>query len=82
MDEVGSRLRSAPSGEPPGFKVIPFLWSRPTGADLLSLMWPLRAVEAGAVATREAQLGMANYNSQAYWHVLEPRAFTFCFLST
>ena len=72
MDEVGSRLRLAPSAELPGFKVVPFLWSQPAGTGLLSLMWPLRDVEAGAVATREAQLGMANYNSQAYWHALRP----------
>ena len=68
MDEVGSRVRAAPSGEPAGFKVVPFLWNHPEGAELLSLMWPLRHVEAGAQATRDAQLGMANYSSQAYWY--------------
>ena len=77
MDEVGSRLRSAPSAELPGFKVVPFLWSQPAGTGLLSLMWPLQNVEAGAPATREPQLGMANYNSQAYWHALRPGHYIF-----
>lgn len=67
MDEVGSRLSSAAAGEPAGFCVVPFLWNQPGGAVLLSLMWPLRHVEAGQLATRNPRLGMANYNSHAYW---------------
>lgn len=67
MDEVGSRLRSAPAGDPAGFRVVPFLWNQPAGAELLSLMWPVRHVEAGALATRDPRLGMANYGSHAYW---------------
>ena len=67
MDEVGSRVRAAPPGQQPGFEVAPFMWSHDGAAELLSVMWPVEDVAEGAVVTRDPQLGMANYNSQAYW---------------
>ncbi len=70
MDELGSRIRAAPAGRAPGFQLAPFAWRQPDGqVELLSLLWALRDVGEGEAATCAGRLGMADYSSQAYWHV-------------
>ena len=68
MDELGSRIRAAPAGRAPSFQLAPFAWRHQDGhTELLSLLWALRDVAEGEVATCAGRLGMADYSSQAYW---------------
>ena len=70
MDELGSRIRAAPAGRAPGFRLAPFAWRQPDGrVELLSLLWALRDVAEGEAATCAGRLGLADYSSQAYWYM-------------
>ena len=68
MDELGSRIRAAASGQPPGFQLAPFAWRHADGpVELLSLLWAVRDVAAGEEVTCAGRLGMPDYSSRKYW---------------